>query len=279
MIDNIQYRTIIGCFHPPGMKSNSNCSDRKVYTMKRTKMDVRLSVIILIFLSILCNCQDGNRIQSYTITGMGDMRHSNTDCKLAGYSDVNSQPGGGNNLKQMTIQIDGNTDERFTMDGNEWYRGNKCRNKRQKCYNGNIKKTMKICHWNLSSTHWIRKVHSIESMLFDMDPDIAIISEANILSENDDHELLILGYELILPDTLNSTGCCRIANLLKVGIKIKILNEFMDQEVATIWLKVSKTGGKKLHIGTIYRHKHLLNQPMPNTSSRLECRNPHGKKS
>ena len=110
----------------------------------------------------------------------------------------------------------------------------------------------------------------IEAMLLDFKPDIAIVSEANIFHENQDFELFTQGYKLVLPDTLESQGCVRLTVLIREGFQVKILKEFMDTEIASVWMKVGKKGGRKMHIGAIYRQHHLLIQPTPNASGRME---------
>ena len=49
---------------------------------------------------------------------------------------------------------------------------NKKRNSIQRAaYNGNIKKNINVVQWNLGPAHWINKVHTIEAMLMDFNPD------------------------------------------------------------------------------------------------------------
>ena len=100
-------------------------------------------------------------------------------------------------------------------------------------------------------------------------PDIAIISEANILIQDQEHEVYIQGYKLILPKTMNTLGNCRIAVLVRVGIEVKLLDKFMNTSVASVWLKISCKGRKSLHLGACYReHKHIR-QTEPNNSGEL----------
>ena len=67
--------------------------------------------------------------------------------------------------------------------GKVWSTANKLKNNLQRALNGNIyniKKNIKVTHWYAGPSHWINKKHTIEEMIFDFRPDIAIISEANI---------------------------------------------------------------------------------------------------
>ena len=102
---------------------------------------------------------------------------------------------------------------------------NKTRNRLQRAYNGNIKKNINVVHWNLGPAHWVNKLHTIEAMMQDFKPYIAIISEANIFLENQDYELYTPGYELVLPDASESLGCCHLAVLIREGFQVKILTE------------------------------------------------------
>ena len=157
------------------------------------------------------------------------------------------------------------------MAGYQWGKNNKIINKEQKCYNkNNMKKTIKVVHWNAGLTHCIRKVHTIKAMLLDTKPDITIVSEAKIFRENEEHEILIPGYKMVLLNTMDTQGFCRLAVLLKEDIQIKILTEFMDTEIASVWMKVVRRGSRKLHIGAMYRQQHLLKQSTPNASGGVE---------
>ena len=49
-----------------------------------------------------------------------------------------------------------------------------------KCYNGNGNKALKVIHWNMTNKHWIRKVDEVENTINYFNPDLFLISEANI---------------------------------------------------------------------------------------------------
>ena len=68
---------------------------------------------------------------------------------------------------------------------------------------------------------------------------------------------------------MESQGCCRLAVLVKDGLQVKVLKEYMNQEIASVWLTVTRRGAKKLHIGAMYRQHHLLRQPIPNMSGEV----------
>ena len=133
-------------------------------------------------------------------------------------------------------------------------------------YNGNGNKLIKVVHWNMGSAHWVNIFKKIQLLLEDFNPDVAVISEANIFSENQDFDIYVPGYSLIQPKSMNSLGYSRIAVLVKSGVKVKVLDQFMDNEIASVWLRISGRGTKNLHIGTVYRQHKLLNQDLPNMS-------------
>ena len=151
-----------------------------------------------------------------------------------------------------------------------WGCSQKVRNKETKAYNGNGTKSLKITHWNMGSCHWINKIVEIQILTDEICPDIALISEANIFSENFDFELNIPGYYLIQPKSISSLGYSRVAVLVKQGIHVKVLSHLMDNEIASVWLQISCKGTKKLYLGAIYRQFKLLNQVLPNMAGELD---------
>ena len=62
-------------------------------------------------------------------------------------------------------------------------------------------------------------------MLLDRDPDLTIITEANILDMNMEYELYIPGYSLILAKTMEVIGYCRVDILCKDGINVEVLDK------------------------------------------------------
>ena len=98
-------------------------------------------------------------------------------------------------------------------------------------------------------------------MLQDCQPDIAIITEANIFSWVMDYELHVPNYTLILPNTTSRIGNCRIAALVKDGLNVQKLNNHMNDTVASIWLRVSAKGRRPFHLGSIYREHKWIKQP------------------
>ena len=119
-------------------------------------------------------------------------------------------------------------------------------NRRAKSYNGNRRKELSIVHWNLGSRLWKNKIHDIHDMILTKEPDIVILSEANILKNDNDYEIYIPNYSLILPKTMDKIGNCRIAILIREGINVETVDKLMDENIASIWLKISTKGEKKL---------------------------------
>ena len=48
---------------------------------------------------------------------------------------------------------------------------------------------------------------------------------------------------------------------------VQIMDDLMDEEIASIWLKLSRRGMRKVHLGAIYREQTLLRRPKPNNSA------------
>ena len=148
----------------------------------------------------------------------------------------------------------------------QWSISRKIRNVNTRSYNGNRKNTISVLHWNLGSRLWTNKLNDIMDMLAVRQPDLPIISEANILNSDLEHELFVPGYKLILPKTMQFLGNCRIALLVRDCIDIQLLDRYMDCSISSIWMKLSCKGRKAIHVGAIYREHKYIRQEEPNIS-------------
>ena len=66
--------------------------------------------------------------------------------------------------------------------------------------NGNGKDKMtplKIIMWNVGSKFWFNKVDNLNHMIMDINPDLAVISEANLQSTTEDQLTNIKDYDII----------------------------------------------------------------------------------
>ena len=90
------------------------------------------------------------------------------------------------------------------------------------------------------------------------------MSEANIFLEDEDFETCIPGYRLITSNSLDTLGYTRMVALVKDRIQVEIEGQWMSPQVASIWLKIVKKGGRKLFLCGIYRENKLLRQQQPN---------------
>ena len=126
----------------------------------------------------------------------------------------------------------------------KWYRSSKSTNSLMHAMNGNGKKAIDITHWNLGSKLWFNKSVHIQLLVDEKCPDILFISEANIYDYMEDHELLIDGYTLLLPKTMQKFGYARLALLVKNGTELKIQQQWMSPIVSSIWLKLGGRGSK-----------------------------------
>ena len=131
-------------------------------------------------------------------------------------------------------------------------------NKLQKIRNGNRVEQLKIIHWNLGSKLWCNKLEDIELLLSEFKPDLCYISEANLWNGLDHHEREILGHEIIYPNTMERLGHARIILLVREGISVVKLNQYMESDTATIWVRVGSSRKKSIIVGGIYRQHRVL---------------------
>ena len=142
----------------------------------------------------------------------------------------------------------------------------KIRNKKVKMMNGNINKTIKVVHWNLGSRYWNNKLEDIQHLVDEMNPDLAYISEANLFAGLALHLRQIEGYHLVYTKAMDFFGYSCLILLVKQGFQVKIMEDWMEEEVASIWTKIARRGCKGVYIGGIYREHKLLLQGYPNNT-------------
>ena len=146
-----------------------------------------------------------------------------------------------------------------------WSEGRKRRNKRVKCTNGNgnrDKTSLKILQWNLGSKHWQKKRDTIQAMADELDPDIFIVTEANLFNDAPDILVNILGYKMVKPLTTENKKLqySRVVMCVRNNLNFEILKKHMDSSTSSIWIKLTKRGQKKITLGAIYREHTLLKQ-------------------
>ena len=72
---------------------------------------------------------------------------------------------------------------------------------------------------------------------------------------------------------MNKIGNCRIAILIKEGVNVEIVEKLMNEDIASIWLKISTKGKKTVMLGAIYREHCFIRQPEPNNSGQINQQN------
>ena len=140
----------------------------------------------------------------------------------------------------------------------------KDRNKLIKSQNGNgtSRKSLTVIHWNMGSKYWQRKQVEAEAVTQQYNPDLLIISEANMLNELSDLEKNLPGYSLLLPLTVETQKVARLVMFVKEGVNVTLVKEYMDTEVTAIWVKCSGRGRKPVLVAGVYReHKFLFHGP------------------
>ena len=89
---------------------------------------------------------------------------------------------------------------------------------------------------------------------------MCFITEANLWSGLLPGDREIAGHTIILPNTMESMGHARIALIVKNDLSCQKLDNFMDHDTATIWVKVGSQRSKSIVVGGIYREHQQLGQ-------------------
>ena len=129
--------------------------------------------------------------------------------------------------------------------GSDWLTS-RVRNKVMKVKNGNrghLKQNIRLYHWNMGHSWWEAKILEIQAVVNEVDPDLMFISEANLREGVDEVASHVEGYELVYPCTMTTQGYARIMLLVKEGVRFKKMENFMDENAASIWVKIEKMGG------------------------------------
>ena len=118
----------------------------------------------------------------------------------------------------------------------------------------------------MGSKHWQRKLIEAEAVVLQYNPDIFIVLESNLLEELTDQERNIPGYTILLLKTTEVQKVARLIMFVKDGINVKMKKEYMDNEVAAIWVRFGARGKKPLLISGVYReHTYLFQGPETGT--------------
>ena len=110
-----------------------------------------------------------------------------------------------------------------------------------------------VQHWNLGNRHWQRKKEEIQHLVEEYKPDLAFILEANLFENTPQHETIIEGYTIEKPKTCNNNAMSysRLVLLVKKYFNYEIMKNHMEDDLATIWVKLTKKGNKKVIVGGI----------------------------
>ena len=126
--------------------------------------------------------------------------------------------------------------------------------------NGNRSRTspIKVVHWNAGSSLWENKLLEIEILLLEKSPDLCFITEANLWESLPDWDRQLPGYYLIYPNTFTELKHVRIVLLVKNNMNIHILNDHMDNDIASIWIRIGTSKKTSVIIGGLYREHSQL---------------------
>ena len=151
--------------------------------------------------------------------------------------------------------------------GKQHFTSAKMRNKNVKMRNGNRNSScLKIVDWNIGNRYWPNKLEEIKLLTLQTVPDLLFVTEANLMQGTPDHLKEIPGYDIILPKSMEALGYSRIVLLVRKGLKVHLLEQHMEDDLAAIWIRVGNSRKNPTHVGGIYREHRLLCQPVPNRS-------------
>ena len=172
-----------------------------------------------------------------------------------------------------TIDLDGTqTGGRLTknLGRNErirWSKSAKIRNSEVRAKNGNGKTSIvKVINWNLGNRLWRNKTVDICHLVSEYNPDIVILSEANLHFDDDPQCINIPNYKINTAKDFETSGHARLVVLTRQDLNYKLMEEKMNLETPSIWIKLPRRGQKPFILGAYYREHKLFNQPQPNLS-------------
>ena len=160
----------------------------------------------------------------------------------------------------------------FQSPPDTWSFSMNVRNKLMHIQNGNkLNKLLIIFHWNMGSRFWVQKHDEIQSIVDELNPDVMFIMEANVFSGDPEHLLQIDRYTMEYPKTwINpSLKYARIIMLIKSDLLYEVMEQHMEQDILSMWIKINIRGRRKLVIGGLYREFRLIRQDNDDTSDNI----------
>ena len=123
----------------------------------------------------------------------------------------------------------------------KWSLTTRVKNRMKRMINGNGKlgQNITVIHWNMRSKQWTNNIEEIELVISQYKPDIFLISEANLKMGLSDFEKDISGYKITVPLSADRHGLARLVMLSKDELEVKLLRKYMDETVASIWIKIA----------------------------------------
>ena len=142
-------------------------------------------------------------------------------------------------------------------------------NRMQRMKYGNRNQTFKVSHWNAGSRLWQNKLLEIQLVLDSRKSDLLFVSEANLWLNVPDHDKQIIGHKLLVPKAMSNVHHARLVLIVKEDLEIELLEDYMDAEAATIWVRLGPNRRNSILVGGIYREHRVLGRTLPN-ATRLE---------
>ena len=96
----------------------------------------------------------------------------------------------------------------------------------------------------MGSKNWIRKRNQIQALVDQLNPEVLVISEANLMPDTPDYESAIHGYKMTFPLSTSINKTARIIMLTKDDLNFKVEESLMETTFSSVWIKLSIPGKK-----------------------------------
>ena len=125
--------------------------------------------------------------------------------------------------------------------------------------NGNTSK--KFIHWNGGSAFLENKMEYVEELIYEHEPVVLAISEANLRESTEVSCVRIENYNLLTLKAISNVNMkiSRIVAYVRNDVVYKRRTDLENDHDAMIWLEIKYKGGRNLILGLVYReHKYLM---------------------
>ena len=133
--------------------------------------------------------------------------------------------------------------------------------------NGNRKRGIKLCHWNIGGGYLCNKMDTIRNLVDEYSPHIVGISEASFMPNHSLDDVKIENYKTFFSKTLSNSqlNTSRLAVYVHQDVAATVREDLMDEEFSSVWLEVGLPRQKKFLVSHIYRDWQFIRQQNQNS--------------